>query len=141
MLTDYFNKPDVRQAFHVPSYVGPYDTYSNKTGKLFSWTRHGSGLINDVLKTNGYKMLHIFGNTDSACTLLGTRRWIKSLGWRKTEQQRPWVQDAGQDLVGYIHTWDNYQLVTLQGLGHGGMFVKQNETQGLVFSFLKNLKV
>ena len=131
----------MRAALHVPSYSPAYDTFSREVGNQFSWTRHGSGIINDILKKNGYKMLHIFGNSDSACSLLGIRRWIKSLGWKKTEPQRPWLTNNQTEFVGYIHTWDNFQLATVQGQGHQAMFVKQNETVNLVFDFVKNLKV
>jgi len=129
---------------NVPSFVPKYDTFSRKTAEYFTWTKHGSGLINDVLKTNGYKMLHIFGNSDAATTLLGTTRWIKSLKWKKTETQRPWYftdPTNFESFVGYINSWDNYQIATMLGQGHSGMFVKANETRTLVYDFVKNLKI
>ena len=58
-------------------------------------------------------MLHIMGNSGLTSSLIGIRRWIKSLAWKKTEEQRPWMFNNNEELVGYIHTWDNYQLATI----------------------------
>ena len=131
----------MRAAFHVPSHVPDYDTLSQDVFDMYSWTRYGSGFITDTLKKNGYKMLHIIGNTGLTTSLVGIRKWIKSLGWKKTEDQRPWMFNNGEEFVGYIHTWDNYQVATIQGDGHKAIFGKTNETMHLVIDFVTKLKI
>lgn len=128
LLSNYFNRADVRKAFHVPDHVPSYDTVNEKIRDEYVLTSHGSGIVTDVLKKNGYKMLHIIGNTDGGVTLLGVRRWIKALKWKKTEEQRPWLHNNDEDFVGYIHTWDNYQVASIQGRGHRAIYIKANET-------------
>lgn len=88
-----------------------------------------------MLKVNGYKMLHIFGSTDGACSLTGIRRYLKWLGWKKTEQWTPWIID--DQLIGYKTGYGEYKLVTMNGLGHTAMFIRGKETMDLVFDFIK----
>lgn len=65
----------------------------------------------------------MFGDSDCSCSLLGTRRWIKSLNWKITRPWEPWLV-GNHELVGYKIGYDNYNLVTILGEGHNAMFNK-----------------
>jgi hypothetical protein len=54
-----------------------------------------------VLKAYGYHMMMVFGDTDGACSVLGTRKWMKSLGWKKSISRIPWI-DEDEQLIGFV---------------------------------------
>jgi len=53
----------------------------------------GSDWIYAVLKSYGYKLMHYSGDTDGAVGLLGTRRWIRDMKFKVTNEWRPWLVD------------------------------------------------
>ena len=71
-------------------------------------------------------MLHLFGSTDGACSLYGTRRWIKSTKWQVTKAWSPWLVD--DQLFGYKISYGNYTLATIHGYGHGAIYDKPKES-------------
>ena len=135
-LSTYFNDPKVREAFHIPSYIPPFEFASGTVFNQYTWMRQGSGFITDLLHKYGYKMLHIFGVTDAATSLLGVRRWIKSLKWEMTSGWEPWFE--GEELVGNTRRYGNFSLTTINGMGHNAMFNKLKETQKLIFDHIFN---
>jgi carboxypeptidase C (cathepsin A) len=81
-----------------------------------------------------YQALHLFGTADAACTLLGNRRWIKSLNWKVTRKWEPWIVD--DDLIGFkIGFGHSYTLATLSGLGHGAIYKRPSQVRDLVLNF------
>ena len=80
---------------------------------MYHLAKQGSGFINDVLKKYGYRMLHIFGDTDAGCSLTGTRKWIKSLKWERSSAWEPWIED--DQLFGFTRRYGNYTLTTIHG--------------------------
>lgn len=80
----YFNLPEVRITLHIPSYVPPFQFSNDEVFAKYQFAIEGSAFINEVLHMHGYKMLHLFGDTDGACSVLGTRKWIKRTGWKNT---------------------------------------------------------
>jgi Serine carboxypeptidase len=78
----YFRTPEVRKALNIPDYIPWFQFSSDEIFENFQFAIEGSGFINDVLRMHGYKMMLVFGDTDGACSVLGTRKWIKSLGWK-----------------------------------------------------------
>lgn len=87
-----------------------------------------------MLKVNGYKMMVVFGDTDGACSVLGTRKWIKSLGWKKTEQWTPWIMD--DQLIGYKEKYGNYTFATIHGHGHLAMYERKKESFSLILDYI-----
>lgn len=73
-----------------------------------------------VLKLNGYRMLALFGDTDAYCSLMGTRRWIKALGWPVTRAWEPWT--INDQLFGFSISYGPFTLRTIHGHGHGAIY-------------------
>ena len=107
---------------------------NSQVGNLFGWNREGSGIINQVVKLNKYKILHLFGDTDAACSLTAMRKWFKSLKWPVTKAWEPWLYK--DEFIGYRKEYDNYAFITMFGMGHGGMFLKPEAVQDIVLRFL-----
>lgn len=120
----------------------PFEFASEKVGKQFLWTRYGSGPVNDILHKYDYKVLHLFGDTDAACSLLGIRKWIKSLKWKVTKQWEAWLDKENDDeLIGYKLSFGNYTLATMFGMGHSAMFSKAKPATALVLDFIRKNSV
>ncbi len=50
--------------------------------------------VYDILEKNGYKMLHIMGNTDALVTLPGAWKWIKDRKFKVTSKWTPALVDG-----------------------------------------------
>jgi hypothetical protein len=48
----------------------------------------GVGHAYDILLMNGYKIMHVMGDTDGMITMPGTWKWIKD---RKLKQTQAWT--------------------------------------------------
>lgn len=50
----------------------------------------------------------------------GTYAWVRSLGLKMTEDQRPWYIGAKDDLqvAGYVRTYQGLTFATVKGAGH-----------------------
>jgi hypothetical protein len=79
------------EALNIPLYIPSYEFFNSKIIENYPFNPEGSAFINDILKTNKYQMLHIFGDTDGACSLYGTRKWFKALGWKVTKSWAPYT--------------------------------------------------
>ena len=76
----------------------------------------GSIWIYGILRPYGYKMMHYSGDTDGVVPTIGTRRWVKSLGWKMTSDWQPWTTDG--QVSGYTISYGNFEFVTVHGVGH-----------------------
>ena len=132
--SNYFNRADVRAALHIPDYIPPYEFSSELIFTEFGFNIEGSIFINDILKINNFKMLHIFGDTDGACSLLGTKRYIKSLKWKKTVDWAPWVED--DQLFGYQVSFGNFTLATVHGQGHQAIYYRPKVASKTILNFI-----
>ena len=74
--SSYFRREDVRQSLHIPTYIPWFQYSSDEIFENYQFAIEGAGLINDVLKKYNYKMMLVFGDTDGACSVLGTRKWL-----------------------------------------------------------------
>ncbi len=81
-------------------------------------------------------MLHLFGDTDSACSQTGIRRWLKSLKWPVTKPWEPWI--FKDEFIGYRKEYDNFAFITIYGEGHMAIFNKPEPVQDIVMKFLES---
>lgn len=134
--SSYFRRDDVRQALHIPAYIPWFQYHSDEIFENYQFAIEGAGLINDVLKKYNYKMMLVFGDTDGACSVLGTRKWLKALGWKRSISRVPWL-DKDEQLLGYIEEYGTYSFVTVHGKGHLAMYEKKKEVSDLITDFIK----
>jgi len=80
-------------------------------------------------------MMHVSGASDFALSLAGTWQWIKD---RKFKVTKPWTSwlTKDQEFIGNIKQWENLTLVTVHGLGHDGMFLRDDEFPALMFRYI-----
>ena len=86
-LTEYVNRPDVRQALHIPDSVQAWSQCSDDAQDYYHYQFEGSEWIYKILMQYGYKILFFSGDTDGAVPTLGTRRWISAL---QLPIKKPW---------------------------------------------------
>lgn len=82
-------------------------------------------------------MLFLSGDTDGAVPTLGTRKWIRSLGWDVLEHWRSWYVNG--QVAGYVEKYDgDLTFATVKGVGHMAPQWAKPQVQTLVFDFLAN---
>ena len=101
--------------------------------------REASQWIYEVLYKNGYRLMHISGDTDMEVPLIGTWKWIKEMNWKVTKQWTPWVSsDDSGELIGYKQEWGNFTLATVHGYGHGAILEAGQHISELVTKYVHN---
>ena len=95
-MSDYINRPEVRAAFNIPSWVQGFSDCSDSIGDSYLALREGSIWIYHILLgySDWYKLLHYSGDTDGAVATLATRKWIAAQDWKVTNEWRPWTTDG-----------------------------------------------
>jgi len=91
---NYPDRPDVRSALHVsPLVTRSYFAVDNQT--YYSPGFEGSAWVYDVLRDNGYEMLHIMGTSDGMFSMKGLWNWIKTQKWPVTKKWAPVTTELG----------------------------------------------
>jgi carboxypeptidase C (cathepsin A) len=132
-VSDYLNREDVRDAFHIPSSI---QTWQGCAGGDFSYTlqKEGSAWIYPILKANGIKILKFSGDTDGAVPTYGSERWIRDLGWDVKQDWTPWIID--KQVAGYNKFYDGLTFTTIHGVGHMAPQWKRKEVTQLITGFI-----
>lgn len=131
-LIGYLNGTEVRAALHVPSKVQEYEV--DDPGFAYYPSFEGSAWVYEVFRLYGYRMLHIMGSTDGACSLPGLWGWLRSTRWPST---RPWAPYLANDtLQGYSKAYDTLEIATIYGEGHGAMFSRMDVSSRLAMNFV-----
>lgn len=133
-MSDYLNRPDVRSALHIPTYVDHYDECNNDIYGTYQSFREGSVWIYPILKNYPYRLMFYSGDTDGAICTLGTRRWIEQQNWNVTQEWRPWT--TGGQLSGYLIDYDNFQFATVHGVGHMSPQWKRQDVSDLITKYI-----
>jgi len=136
-MTDYLNRPDVRAALNIPTNIQAWSQCGAPIDYHYSY--EGSVWIYPILKAYGYKLLHYSGDTDGAITTYGTRRWIKELNMPVSKPWRPWKTDG--QISGYVIDYDNFQFVTVHGVGHMAPQWKRKDVTQMITNFIHNLPI
>jgi len=112
-LTDYMNREDVRGAFNIADDVQTWEMCSSTL--RYNVQDEASMWIYPVLR-HQTKLMFYSGDTDGAITTLGSKMWMKELGWEVTEAYRPWFTNG--QVSGYTEQYDGLKFVTVKGVGH-----------------------
>ena len=117
----YFNRPEVQTALHANvsgTLPGPWVTCT-PTIQYFRDDLLASMLpVYDTLLGAGIKMLVYTGDVDAIVPIIGTRRWMQSLGLEVEEAWRPWrshTRQVGGWTVGYAN---GLSFASVRGAGH-----------------------
>ncbi|KAK9824563.1 hypothetical protein WJX72_011326 [[Myrmecia] bisecta] len=116
----YFNRPDVQRAMHANVTNLPYP-WQSCAGEHVNYSL--DDLFSSMLPKwhkllqSGLKMLVYSGDVDGIVPVIGSRRWISSLGLPIRDPWRPWMSATGQ-VGGYVVRYDGLTFVTVRNAGH-----------------------
>lgn len=117
---EYLNRRDVQHALHVPTADRPFPHYTVCSDQL---RYNRSDVFVSMLPTyrkllkSDLKMLVFSGDIDGIVPLVGTRRWINSLGLDMKEPWRPYTSTTGQT-AGRVVVYDGLTFATVRAAGH-----------------------
>jgi hypothetical protein len=86
-LSDYINTQAVRTAMNIPTTVQTFSLCSSSVGDNYHPEPEGSKWIYTILR-HKLKILFYSGDTDGALPTYGTKTWINSLNWARTNATR-----------------------------------------------------
>jgi hypothetical protein len=138
-LTKYLNKPEVRKALHIPDRLDAFEMCNFGVLATYTKLEKGSKWIYEELREAGYKFLIFAGDTDGAVPSSGNQRWIKSLGWKRVEEWRPYYYD--KQVAGYVEKFESLTFGTVHGAGHMAPQWRRPQNYHLVFNWIKDAKI
>lgn len=132
--TDFFNRQDVRDAFHVETdqvWEMCTDRIDYDSGEIASqW-------IYPILKEHGIRAMHFSGNADGAVPTQGTRDWIESLGWKTIRPYSPFYIENKQ-VGGFVKEYEGITYTSIQGIGHMAAQWSPVATRHAVMQFVRS---
>ncbi|CAG2165565.1 unnamed protein product [Oppiella nova] len=118
---NYMNRADVRQALHVRSGAPKWTSYKGPQGYKID-DRNGSQTFVDLIeKYRIAKILVYNGDFDSVCDFITDGRFVEGLGYKTTDEYRPWTVDGKPDGVegGFVQHYEKgISFLTVRGSGH-----------------------
>lgn len=131
---DFFNRQDVRDAFHVET----NQTWEMCTDRIdYDSGEKASYWIYPILKKNNIRMMHFSGNADGAVPTQGTRDWIDSLEWPKSRPYAPFYIENKQ-VGGFVQEYEGITFASIQGIGHMAAQWSPVATRHALMQFIKN---
>lgn len=81
-------------------------------------------------------MLFYSGDTDGALPTVGTKKWIETLGWKRTEDTRQWY--LKDQVAGYLEQYDGLDFATVHGTGHMSPEWKPEQVTQMISAWIHN---
>jgi hypothetical protein len=139
-LVNFLDSKEVREHLHVPAYLQKYIEGSSLIMLSYVFTMEASLHAYSILEKNGYRLLHIMGDTDALVTLPGSWGWINQLGLKVSQ---PWTPITSKDeqLIGYFKSCKSegpggVTLATVHGAGHGVLIDKLVDFRDIMMRFI-----
>jgi len=133
-LTDYINSQAVRTALNIPTDVQAFHLCMGDELQYHPLAE-GSKWIYSVLRRK-LKIMFYSGDTDGALPTSGSKAWIQSLHWKKTEDTRQWYTDG--QVSGYVEQYDGLDFVTVHGTGHMAPGWKPKQVTTMITAWIHN---
>ncbi|XP_028101415.1 serine carboxypeptidase 1-like [Camellia sinensis] len=115
VATAWLNNDAVRKAIHVNQGSGSWSLctndllYNGDAGSIIPYHKN--------LTAQGYRALIYSGDHDMCVPYTGSQAWIRSLGYKITDEWRPWM--TNDQVAGYTQGYDNgLTFLTIKGAGH-----------------------
>ena len=139
-LTDYMNREDVREAFHISNSI----TYDWEVCTNLNYTidyKLGSYYTYPILVNAGYRILIYSGDTDAAVPINGSKKWIKKLvdaqNMNITNPWREWNLDNDYQVAGFTINYEkDFSFTSIRGTGHMSIQWKRPEGYKMFKYFL-----
>jgi serine carboxypeptidase-like clade 2 len=139
----YLNRPDVQRALHVHALVNWSDctddiTYS-RDDLLSSMLPVYQSLIFSPGSAN-LRILIFSGDIDGMVPVVGTRRWVATLGLEVKTHWHPWLHDG--QVAGYSVSYERgFTFATIRGAGHMAPWVQPSRSYQMFESFINNKRI
>lgn len=99
-VSEYLNRPDVKEALHIPAKVSqPFSICNDTIIEVYKSRIDASAWIYKEMMTN-YKLMHYSGNSDGAVPTSGTRAWITKMGLKATTPERNYTTSTNSNYTG-----------------------------------------
>lgn len=109
----------VKKALNVPADA---KFFSGDNGIGFTYNMTEKNLLpyyKEVVENTTLRVLVYNGDTDPCLDSLTAQNWTESLGFKETEEWRPWTIDGKQYMGGYVTRYENnFDFLTIRGSGH-----------------------
>ncbi|KAF6252042.1 peptidase S10, serine carboxypeptidase [Scenedesmus sp. NREL 46B-D3] len=134
----YLNLPEVQAALHANQTRKLPWRWSDCSG-MVSYSRED--LLSSMLPTyknllgTGLKVWVFSGDVDGIVPVLGSRRWVASLGLPTLKPWRPWHSSSGQ-VGGWRVDYQNLTFATVRNAGHMVPYVQPERAYYLLGRFL-----
>lgn len=91
---EWMNNATVRQLLHIPDNAPVWNSCSEDiSDHQYYQNIEASEWIYEILRRK-YKILVYSGNTDGSIPTYGTQMWIQKIGWKVTQNFRPYFVDG-----------------------------------------------
>jgi len=149
-LIKYFNRKDVKAAFHVKADIKWETCASNLDYDM--QVKDTVPYFNDILDPDyDRKVLIYSGDVDMACNFLGTEHFLESrlvpaIGYQTAKEYREWMSTSdknGRQVAGFAKDWksenskNTLHFRTIRGAGHMVPEDKPREAFKMIATFLK----
>jgi serine carboxypeptidase-like clade 2 len=137
-LTSYFNKPDVKVAFHVDNIE--YKNCNYDILQKYTFSDIGSINIYPKLISNNLRIMIFSGDSDLVVPYTGTLNWINKLNLPIVSPWRYWGLDLDKEfLAGYVQEYTGLTFVTVRKVGHMVPQWKRKEAYKIFSSFINEI--
>lgn len=118
-LIHYLNRPEVRDAIHIPKRVPAWDTCSMLI-YVMQYPNRVDGLMPQIKQLiaskRNLKMLVYNGDVDSVCNFLGDEWFVDDLGRKVIAEYDKW--HVGKQVAGWVKHFEGITFATIRGSGH-----------------------
>lgn len=96
--------------------------FSGDNGDGFTYNMTEKNLLpfyKELVTNTSIRVLVYNGDTDPCLDSLSGQNWTTSLGFKETQEWRPWTIDGKQYMGGYVTRYENdFDFLTIRGSGH-----------------------
>ncbi|EOA16514.1 hypothetical protein CARUB_v10004672mg [Capsella rubella] len=140
VATAWLNDPAIRKAIHAKeeSEIGKWElctdklAFSHDAGSMIPFHRN--------LTLSGYRALIYSGDHDMCVPFTGSQAWTESLGYKVTDEWRPWM--SNDQVAGFTQGYaNNLTFLTIKGAGHTVPEYKPREALNFYSRFLAGSKI
>lgn len=136
-LTSYFNKPDVKKAFHVDDIE--FKNCNNDILRKYTYSDIGSFFLYPKLINRNLRIMIFSGDSDLVVPYTGTLNWINKLNLPISSPWRYWGLDLDKEfLAGFVQEYTGLTFVTVRKVGHMVPQWKRKEAYKIFSSYLSN---
>ncbi|XP_018024984.1 lysosomal protective protein [Hyalella azteca] len=117
VIETYMNKPEVRDALHIPASVDQVWVVCNsEVGRNF--IEHYEDMKAQFLQLSaaGVRGLVYNGDCDMVCNFIGDQWFVDGLGYQVLEDHREWY--SGPQVGGFVKRFELLDYLTVRGAGH-----------------------